>query len=136
MLGLRLFTNRGRGLIARALHSEPGEKGMVIRDGVAYENVSVLYMDIPFNSGCIKGFFGRSDNISDGKIYRLGIIWCRLPEMTANEAEAQFTDTGDTVDSEDLALLQKDHTAVSRSLQKTHQKLIVAQKVWPFPVSN
>jgi hypothetical protein len=132
VLGLRLFTNRGRGLIARAFHSEPGEKGIVIRDGVAYENVSVLYMDVPFSSGSIKGFFGTSDDSADGKIYRLGIIWCRLPEMTAEETEAQFTDTGDTVDSEDLAILQKDQTAGNKSLQEIQQKLTAAQKVWFF----
>jgi hypothetical protein len=91
--------------------------------------VRILYIDMPFNSGCIKGFFGRSDDSSDGKIFRLGIIWCRLPEITAEEAEAQFTDTGDSVDSEDLALLQKNQIAGSKSLQETHQKLIAAQKV-------
>ena len=136
VLGLRLFTNRGRSLIARAFQSKLGENGIVIRDGVAYENVSVLYMDLPFNSGSIKGFFGRSDDGSDGKIYRLGIIWCRLPEINAEDAEVQFTDTGDAVDSEDLALLQKDQAFSSKSLKETQQKLIAAQKVSFFSSFN
>jgi hypothetical protein len=123
VLGLRLFTNRGRALIARALRSEQVEKGTVIRDGVTYEDVSVLYMDCPFSSGSIKGFFGRSDDGSDGKIFRLGIIWCRMPEMTTEEAEAQFADTGDTVDSEDLTLLQKDRT----TLREAQERLLAAQ---------
>lgn len=122
VLGIRLYTNRGRGLIARALRSEPGEKGIAIRDGVTYENVSVLFMDVPFNSGSVKGFFGRSDDSSDGKIYRLGIIWGRLPEVAADEVEVQFADTSDTIDREDL--------------EETQQKLISAQKVWYFPCSR
>jgi hypothetical protein len=110
-------------LIARALRSEQVEKGTVIRDGVTYEDVSVLYMDCPFSSGSIKGFFGRSDDGSDGKIFRLGIIWCRMPEMTPEESEAQFADTGDTVDSEDLTLLRMDRII----LREAQEKLLAAQ---------
>jgi hypothetical protein len=80
-------------------------------------------MDCPFSSGSIKGFFGRSDDGPDGKILRLGIIWCRMPEMTSQETEAQFADTGDTVDSEDLTLLQKDRT----NLRETKDELLAAQ---------
>lgn len=84
-----------------------------------YENVSVLYLDVPFSSGTVKGFFGRSEDSSGGKIFRLGLIWCRMPEMTSDEAEGRFGDVADTVDSEDLAELQKDQTAGSKSLQET-----------------
>jgi hypothetical protein len=63
---LRLFTNRGRGLIARALQSLehtipadpndkfPEPKKLNVRDGVNYENVKVLYLDVPFNLGSIQ----------------------------------------------------------------------------------
>jgi hypothetical protein len=116
VLGLRLFTNRGRHLIARALHSEVGPDGAVIRDDVTYEDVKVQYLDLPFNAGTLKGFFGRSDDYGEGKIFRLGLIWCRTVETTITDAEAAFTDSGDMVDGEDLALLQRDQTAGSRSL--------------------
>ena len=129
VLGLRLFTNRGRSLLARALKSELGGNGTVVRDGATYENVAVLYMDVPFNSGTLKGFFGRSDDSSSGKVFRLGIIWGRVPEMTAEEAEAQFAATSDTVDSEDLAIIQRDQTAGSKALQETQMDLIAARKV-------
>lgn len=79
VLGLRLFTNRGRAMIARALKSEPGDKGTVVRDGVKYESVSVLYMDLPFHSGSIKGFFGSSDDGSGGRIFRLGLTGAVCP---------------------------------------------------------
>lgn len=125
ILGLRLFTNRGRALIARALQSKPGEKDSVFRDGIEYESVKVSYLDMPFNSGSIIGFFGKSDD-TDGKIYRLGIIWCKMSEMKAEDAEVPFSSTGDTVDSEDFALLEKDQTAGTKSLQ---DKLTAAQKV-------
>ena len=49
-----------------------------------------------------------------------------MPALTAADAEVPFADTGDTVDSEDLALLQKDQTAGTKSLQ---DKLAAAQKV-------
>ncbi|KAI1321093.1 hypothetical protein F5Y16DRAFT_417104 [Xylariaceae sp. FL0255] len=125
ILGLRLFTNRGRALIARALKSAPGEKGIVVKDGVTYESVNVLYIDVPFPMGTLKGFFGRSDDEGDGKIFRLGVIWGSLPETTGDEAEAEFLDTSDTVDSEDLALMS---TSNNRSLQEMQQKLAAAQK--------
>ncbi len=104
MLGLRLFTNRGRSLIARPLHSDLGGGGIVIRDGVNYEQVKILYMDVPFQPGSIKGFFGRSDDGDDGKIYRLGIIWSS--ETATSDVETELTDTIDTIDSEDLAQFQ------------------------------
>ena len=126
ILGLRLFTNRGRALIARALKSKPGESGSVFRDDVEYENVKVTYVDMPLSSGSIIGFYGRSDDGSDGKIYRLGIIWCKMPELTAADAEVPFADTGDTVDSEDFALLKKDQTDGTKTLQN---QLATAQKV-------
>lgn len=122
VLGLRLFTNRGRALIARALKSTPGDNGTVQRDGVTYEKVNVLYLDDPFSSGTLKGFFGRSDDGAEGKIFRLGIIWGRLPEVTAEEAEGQFLETTDTIDGEDRAILQTD------ALQQMQQKLNAAQK--------
>ncbi|KAI8633210.1 hypothetical protein F5Y19DRAFT_294110 [Xylariaceae sp. FL1651] len=118
ILGLRLFTNRGRALIARAFKSTPGEKGIVVKDGITYENVGVLYIDVPFSSGTLKGFFGRSDSGADAKIYRLGIIWGSMPELTAEESEAQFVDTRETLDSEDVALmLQGDKEAGSKALE-------------------
>lgn len=113
-------------MIARALQSKSGEKGSVIRDGVEYENVKVTYVDMPFNSGSIIGFYGKSDDSAEGKIHRLGLIWCNMPALTAADAEVPFADTGDTVDSEDFALLQKDQTAGTKSLQ---DKLAAAQKV-------
>lgn len=139
MLGLRLFTNRGRGLVARALHSEPGtapaDSGAkdaqpiktIVRDGVPYENVGVTYLDVPFNPGTIKGFFGRSeDNSESGKIWRLGIVWCRAGESVDDTAE-HFGDTGDVIDSEDFALLQKDQSTSTKSLEDTKAELAKMQ---------
>lgn len=127
VLGLRLYTNRGRALIARAI-SSAGDKGIVVKDTVTYENVSVLYIDVPFSSGTLKGFFGRSDDSSaDGKIYRLGIIWARVKDTPPQESEAQYVNASDTVDSEDLASLQKDQKAGSQALQEMTQKLATAQ---------
>lgn len=141
VLGLRLFTNRGRGLIARALHSEPGSipappgstnsepQKTIVRDGVPYENVNVLYLDVPFNPGSIKGFFGRSDDDSQtSKIWRLGIVWCRAAEGAAADTAEHFGDAGDVIDSEDLALLQKDQNTGSKSLRDTQSKLAAAQE--------
>lgn len=117
---MRLFTNRGRGLIARALQSLehtipadpndkfPEPKKLNVRDGVNYENVKVLYLDVPFNLGSIKGFFGRSDDDSKtSKIWRLGIVWCRNAEQPVEDMAMHAGDAGDVVDSEDLALLQR-----------------------------
>jgi hypothetical protein len=126
VLGLRLFTNRGRNLIARALHSEVDSEHAVIRDGVTYEDVKVQYLDPPFNSGTLKGFFGRSEDESNGKIFRLGIIWGRASGTTAADEEAAFTDSGDVADGEDLMLLQ---TAGSKSLAAMQQKIDAAEKV-------
>jgi hypothetical protein len=129
VLGLRLFTNRGRHLIARALHSQLGDKsGVVVRDGVTFEDVKIQYIDLPFSSGTLKGFFGRSDDEA-GKIHQLGIIWCRVDETKATDAEVTFTDSGDVVDSEDLASLQKDQTEGSKTLTALKQKLDAAEKV-------
>jgi hypothetical protein len=134
VLGLRLFTNRGRHLIARALHSQLGEKsGVVIRDGVTFEDVKIQYIDLPFSSGTLKGFFGRSDD-ETGKIHQLGIIWCRLAETNATDAEVTFTDSGDVVDSEDLMSLQKDQTDSNKTLVALRQKLDAAEKVWLSPI--
>jgi hypothetical protein len=135
VLGLRLFTNRGRGLIARALHSVPGTapadsgakdaepKKTIIRDGVPYENVNVSYLDVPFNPGTVKGFFGRSDdNSQSAKIWRLGIVWCRTAQP-ADDTTEHFGDAGDMGDSEDLAILQKDQSTSTKSLRDTQDKL-------------
>lgn len=106
MLGLRLFTNRGRNLLARALRSETkreNDRDIVTRDGVTYEDVKVQFMDMPFNSGTIKGFFGRSEDAAAGKIYRLGIIWCRMDELKPDETETDFKNVRDSVDLDDLA---------------------------------
>ncbi|KAF1924819.1 uncharacterized protein M421DRAFT_271364 [Didymella exigua CBS 183.55] len=129
VLGLRLFTNRGRSLIARAAKSEVGEGGIVTRDGVAYEDVRVQYVDMPFNSGTIKGFFGRSVDGPDSKIYRLGLIWSRASKLTADEAEARFSEGIDVIDSEDFAELQKSQNTSAKSLQ---DKLSASQKVGSF----
>ncbi|KAJ6000014.1 hypothetical protein N7481_000423 [Penicillium waksmanii] len=139
VLGLRLFTNRGRGLIARALHSEPGTapadsgakdaepKKTIVRDGVPYEMVNVIYLDVPFNPGTVKGFFGRSDDSSqNAKIWRLGIVWCRTAQP-ADDTTEHFGDAGDMGDSEDLALLQKDQSTSTKSLQDTQNKLTDTQ---------
>ncbi|KAI1109969.1 hypothetical protein F5Y14DRAFT_444299 [Nemania sp. NC0429] len=135
ILGLRLFTNRGRSLIARALKSTPGEKGIVVKDGVTYENVNVAYFDVPFNSGTLKGFFGRSTTGADGKILRLGIIWGSMPATTAEESSAEFADSVETVDSEDVALMrQSDQEAARadavRALNDVKQKLAEAQQAF------
>lgn len=136
ILGLRLFTNRGRFLIARALKSTPGEKGIVVKDGVTYENVNVAYFDVPFNSGTLKGFFGRSTTGANGKILRLGIIWGSMPATTAEESSAEFADSVETVDSEDFALMQNDQEAgnkfradATRALNDVKQKLSAALEV-------
>lgn len=126
ILGLRLFTNRGRALIARALKSTSGENGVVVKDGVSYESVNVLYIDVPFPLGTLKGFFGRSDDSGEGKIFRLGVIWGSLPEAIGDEVEQEFLDISDTVDAEDLALMS---TSNKKSLQEIQQKLADAQKV-------
>ena len=138
VLGLRLFTNRGRGLIARAFHSEPDlTNKTIVRDGVEYENVSVLYLDVPFSLGSIKGFFGRSnDNAQSSRIWRLGLVWGRIAEEFVDDAAEHFGDTGNMIDSEDLALLQKDQTtgrdklaAAQNDAQAAQKKLEAAQKV-------
>lgn len=140
VLGLRLFTNRGRGLIARALHSEPDlTNKTIVRDGVEYENVSVLYLDVPFSLGSIKGFFGRSnDNAQSSRIWRLGLVWGRIAEEFVDDTAEHFGDTGNMIDSEDLALLQKDQTtdrgkltAAQNDAQAAQKKLEAAQKVGP-----
>ncbi|KAF2743081.1 hypothetical protein M011DRAFT_529339 [Sporormia fimetaria CBS 119925] len=131
ILGLRLFTNRGRALVARASKSEIIDKGIVIRDGVTYKDVNVTYIDAPFHSGSIKGFFGRSNDGTDGtegKIFRLGLIWCKMPEVKADEAESQFAAADDTVDSQDLAALRGDQSANSNALREAQQKLQMTLK--------
>ncbi|KAL9115746.1 MAG: hypothetical protein Q9227_000114 [Pyrenula ochraceoflavens] len=128
VLGLRLFTNRGRGLIARALHSEPAGEGGMIRDGVTYEKVGVLYLDVPFNSGTIKGFFGRSDDTSQsGRIWRLGVVWCRTNGDSGEGTGDQLGGAGDVIDSEDLALLQRDQSTGTKALRDTQDRLTSAQ---------
>jgi hypothetical protein len=126
VLGLRLFTNRGHSLIARAIKSEIGEKGVVVRDGVPYKDVKVQYMDMPFNSGSIKGFFGRSDDGEKSAIHRLGLIWARSDKSIPRDVETDFAASSDIVGSEDYAVLQKSQTAGTRSLE---DKLLAAQKV-------
>lgn len=128
ILGLRLLTNRGRSLNARSLKTLPGDNGTVVKDDVTYEKVHVHYLDGPYNSGTLKGFFGRSDDNS-GKILRLGLIWGRVPEATEEEAQGQFVETADAVDGEDLALLQKEQISRNQTLQALQQKLDEAQKV-------
>lgn len=83
-------------------------------------------MDMPFNSGTIKGFFGRSDDSADSKIYRLGLIWARSNKLDANETEVKFAETSDMVDSADFATLQKNQTAGTKNLE---DKLSATQKV-------
>jgi hypothetical protein len=108
----------------------PGENGTAVKDDFTYEKVHVHYLDGPYNSGTIKGFFGRSDDNS-GKILRLGLIWGRVPEMSEDETHGQFVETADAVDGEDLALLQKEQIARNQTLQALQQKLDEAQKVCP-----
>lgn len=127
ILGLRLLTNRGRSLNARSLKTVPGENGTAVKDDFTYEKVHVHYLDGPYNSGTIKGFFGRSDDNS-GKILRLGLIWGRVPEMSEDETHGQYVETADAVDGEDLALLQKEQIARNQTLQALQQKLDEAQK--------
>lgn len=131
VLGLRLFTNRGRGLVARALRNQPFTKSMkkgITRDGYDYVDINVLYVDMPFNSGTIKGFFRRSDDGPGGKIYRLGLIWCHLPELKVDEQEAPFNNKADLAmaDDEDRTQLEEDrrNAAVERD-----KALAAAQEV-------
>ncbi|KAJ5150900.1 uncharacterized protein N7482_010152 [Penicillium canariense] len=140
VLGLRLFTNRGRGLIARALHSEPGStpgstgsepRKTIVRDGVPYENVSVLYLDVPFNLGSMKGFFGRSDDApQSSKIWRLGILWCRsrTAEGPGEDTADHFGDTGDVIDSESLQDTQAKLTAAQVKLEALQKALAEKDK--------
>ncbi|KAF2627506.1 hypothetical protein BU25DRAFT_410660 [Macroventuria anomochaeta] len=51
---------------------------------------------MPFNSRIIKGFFGRSNDSANSKIYHLGFIWPRLSKLTADEAEAKFAEGSDS----------------------------------------
>lgn len=127
VLGLRLFTNRGRALIARALKSKSNEDGSIVtRDDIEYENVKVSYIDMPLSSGSIIGFYGKSDDGLDGKIYRLGLIWCKMPELTVADAEVPFADVGDTVDSEDFALLKQSQVDGEKTAK---EKLTITLKV-------
>lgn len=105
---LCLFTDRGRTLIAQALKSKLIEDGgIVTRDNIEYEKVKVSYVNLRLSSGSIVGFSGKRDDEVDGKIYLLCLIWCKMPEWTAADAEVPSADAGDTVDSEDFALLKQ-----------------------------
>ena len=123
VLGLRLYTNRGRSFVARALQSKSitlanGKPG-VERDGYNYANVNTVYVEMPFNSGTLKGFFGRSDDDSGG-IFRLGIIWCQLPELSAAEEETPFDVDADMelADDDDREELQEHQRKKIEDLEK------------------
>ncbi|KAK6339825.1 hypothetical protein TWF718_009215 [Orbilia javanica] len=77
---LRLYTNRGRTVVAQAegwKEAARDRKGK--RGGVEYEKLTLKHYDPPFEKGFIKGFWGRQDDsITDDErngIWRLGFIW-------------------------------------------------------------
>lgn len=87
---LGIFTNRGRSFLATA-PTESVENGKYMKNGVAYESVTVHHNDVPIENGTFKGFFGRSDDTTEeGAIWRLGLIWCHAngpKDSTSAEAK-------------------------------------------------
>ena len=77
VLGVRLFTNRGRSMLAEAQNSTLTAEGTVTNNGIEYRDHQVHYFDCPFSQGTLKGFFGRSiDSSAAGHgVLRLGFIW-------------------------------------------------------------
>jgi hypothetical protein len=75
---LGLFTNRGRSFLATA-PTEAKEQGVYSKDGVLFNTIEVVNLEVPFERATVKGFFGRSDDDQkgDGCIWRLGLLWGR-----------------------------------------------------------
>lgn len=73
---IKLYTNRGRSLIATANEDRFITGTSARRDGIEYSGLSTTSWDSPLISGFIKGFWGRSnENRDNGRIYRLGFFW-------------------------------------------------------------
>ena len=73
---IKLYTNRGRSLIATAQENRIITDTSARRDGVEYSGLGATSWDSPLISGFIKGFWGRSnEKRGNGKIYRLGFFW-------------------------------------------------------------
>ena len=76
---LKLHTNQGRSLIGQATESRPQGAGRAVRDGVEFQNLSIAFFDTPLPNGCLKGFWGRSEDRAPAPsgcgIWRLGFIW-------------------------------------------------------------
>lgn len=76
VLSVRLYTNRGRRLIAQANQNDVKAPGEVEKDGVLYERVQTTHTDCLLSKGTLKGFFGRADETTSqaGGILRLGLV--------------------------------------------------------------
>ena len=73
---LKLFTNRGRSLVATAKEDGFTSDNSALRDGVEYTGLTTTTVDSPLKAGFIKGFWGRSnEKRNSGRIYRLGFVW-------------------------------------------------------------
>ncbi|KAI9835476.1 MAG: hypothetical protein M1837_003785 [Sclerophora amabilis] len=73
---LKLYTNRGRGLLGQAKDRrfQGGRNG--VRDGIEFKDLLTTSWDTPIADGYVKGFWGRSDeSLNAGGIWRLGFIW-------------------------------------------------------------
>ena len=76
VVSLKLFTNRGRSLVAEARKKTSLEDNKKQLDDVEYRDISVSSWDTPFGNGSLRGFWGRSvDNPGSEGIHRLGFIW-------------------------------------------------------------
>lgn len=112
VLSIRLYTNRGRRLIAQASQNQIKGPGKVEKDGVLYERVGTTHIDSPLGKGTLKGFFGRADetNSQMGGILRLGFVWGdvlkTLPPL-GSDAPAQDFDYGAQADQADFGSLQR-----------------------------
>lgn len=82
---IKLYTNRGRSLIATAKEDRFISETSSRRDGVEYNDLITTSWDSPLISGFIKGFWGRSNERRDnGRIYRLGILWGDIVPVSLN----------------------------------------------------
>jgi hypothetical protein len=84
VIGVVLYTNRGRTLKARAnACSYEAERGHV-RDGHVYTDVHEKTFDTPLVGGRLTGFHGRYDATG---LWRLGFIWGRRTQDGCHECD-------------------------------------------------
>jgi hypothetical protein len=78
LTAIGLFTNRGRSFLATA-PTEAKAQGAYSKDGVLFNTIDVVNVEVPFERATVKGFFGRSDDDQNGEgcIWRLGLLWGR-----------------------------------------------------------